>query len=236
MSINTYLRCPRRFYLHYIKKLKTRPNIHLLRGSAVHKTLERFFRENVHSHVYYGEIRDAILDIFNEEWKARKDQFLNLKLKGQDLAFFYQESQKMIINWMQDFLKSGGCNGQKPELEKTLFSKKWMLLGRIDAMYNARDPPVLIDYKTCKSIELTDEYKRQMGIYALLYEENYGVRPLTGIHYVKFINGLRTFKMSDTCIKELKQTIIKIRRKIISTDEKDYPCRCGGWCEKDFVP
>ena len=36
-SINTYLNCPRKFYLRYIQRLKSRPTIHLIRGQIVHR-------------------------------------------------------------------------------------------------------------------------------------------------------------------------------------------------------
>ena len=37
-----YLSCPRKFYLRYIKRLRTRPSIYLIRGLIVHKTLHEF--------------------------------------------------------------------------------------------------------------------------------------------------------------------------------------------------
>ena len=41
-SINTYLRCPRKYYLRYIKGLKSKPSIHLVRGKAVHDAIAQF--------------------------------------------------------------------------------------------------------------------------------------------------------------------------------------------------
>jgi len=238
-SVNTYLRCPRNFYLRYIKKLKTKPNIHLLRGSAVHKALERFFSEGYADspdYTYYDDTRRAILDLFNDEWLARKGPLLSLDLKDQDLAFYYQDSQKMIINFLHDFIKSGETSTENTELEAKIFSKQWMTMCIIDRISRARDPPLIIDYKTCKSIDLRDEYKRQMGICALLFEDKYGVKADTAIHYLKFMDGLRKFKLSDAFIENLKQTIIEIHHKTMSEDEAGYPCKCGGWCKKDLKP
>ena len=42
-SINTYLRCPRKFYLKYIEGRKEMPSIHLFRGKAVHKTFLEYW-------------------------------------------------------------------------------------------------------------------------------------------------------------------------------------------------
>jgi RecB family exonuclease len=238
-SINTYLRCPRKFYLRYIKKLKTKPNIHLLRGSAVHKALERYFREGYvdsSDYAYYDDTRRAILSLFSDEWRSRKDQLLALELKDQDLAFYYQDSQKMIINWFHDYLKSGEPGSQYSETEQKIFSAKWRTMCIIDRVSKARSPPLIIDYKTCKSAELKDEYKRQMGICALLYEDKYGVKPATAIHYLKFLGGLRSLNLSDKFMEDLKRLIMKIHDKTMPEKEDDYVCTCGGWCEKDFMP
>ena len=236
-SINTYLRCPRKFYLQYNKKLKTKPNIHLLRGSAVHKAVERFFREGYADSSefgYYDDTRRAILSLFSDEWRSRKDTLLALDLKDQDLAFYYADSQKMIINFLHDFLQSGESGAQHSELERKIFSKKWMAMCIIDRIQKARAPPLIVDYKTCKSAELTDEYKRQMGICALLYEDKYGVKPDVAIHYVKFLNGLKDVHLSDEFMEDLKALIIDIHHKTMSQDEDDYPCKCSGWCDKDL--
>ena len=236
-SINTYLRCPRKFYLRYIRRLKSKANIHLLRGSAVHKTLERFFREGYtdsSDYVYYDDTRRAILSLFSDEWRSRKDQLLALGLKDQDLAFYYQDSLKMIINWLHDYLKSDEPGATQSEIEEKIFSKQLMTMCIIDRVSKARSPPMIIDYKTCRSAELTDEYKRQLGICALLYAEKHGVKPTTAIHYLKFTDGLKTFPLSKPFMEDLKGLIVQIHDQTISENENDYPCKCGGWCNKDF--
>ena len=236
-SINSYLRCPRKFYLRYIKRLKSKPNIHLLRGSAVHKTLERFFREGYadsSDYVYYDDTRRAILSLFSDEWRSRKEQLLALGLKDQDLAFYYQDSLKMIINWLHDYIRSGEQGLSRSTVEEKIFSKQLMTMCIIDRVSKARSPPMIIDYKTCRSAELTDEYKRQMGIYALLYAEKYGIRPTTAIHYLKFLDGLREVHLTNDFMEKIKNLILNIHAKTQSEDEKDYPCTCGGWCNKDF--
>lgn len=236
-SINTYLRCPRKFYLRYIKRLQSTPNIHLLRGSAVHKALERFFREGYadsSDYVYYDDTRRAILSLFRDEWRSRKDQLLALGLKDQDLAFYYQDSLKMIINWLHDYLRSGEQGARQSQIEEKIFSKQLMTMCIIDRVSKARSPPMIIDYKTCRSAELTDDYKRQMGICALLYEEKHGVKPTTAIHYLNFTDGLKTFALSKDFMKDLKRLILQIHGSTVSENKGDYPCKCGGWCEKDF--
>lgn len=234
-SINTYMRCPHKFYLQYVKRMKSKLNIHLLRGGIVHKALERFFREGYTDSSHYDTLRAHILTIFNEEWKGKKDQLLGLKLEETDLAFYYQDSQKMVINWLHDWLKSEASEQPESALEESIFNKKWQLCGRIDRIIKNRSPPLVIDFKTCKSIDLkSEDYRRQMAIYHLLYSEKHLQKPNTAIHFLKFPNGLREINPTEEEIEDLKRLILEIHDKTQSTDPADYPCECHGWCSKEF--
>ena len=61
-----------------------------------------------------------------------------------------------------------------------------------------------------------------------------GVKPATAIHYLKFHDGLKSFSLTEKFMEDLKGLIIEIHHKTMSEKEDDYPCKCGGWCEKDF--
>jgi len=139
----------------------------------------------------------------------------------------------MVINFVHDFLKDNKFDEPERILEKTFFSKTFMTLGRIDAIHHKHDPPLLVDYKTSKSKELLDDYKRQLGIYALLYEEKTGTVPLVGIHFLKFQNGLKKYKITPVYLAKIKALITKIHTKTQSEKIEDYPCKCG-WCNKNF--
>lgn len=106
-------------------------------------------------------------------------------------------------------------------------------MGRIDAMYNNRSPPLLIDYKTCSSKTLTDDYKRQLAIYAILYKEKHHILPEVGIHFLKFKDGIEKFIISEKDLQEITETIQQIHQATRSENIDDYPCTCG-WCEKNF--
>ena len=43
-KINQWFHCPRSFWYNYMEKMKQAPNIHLAKGSVVHKVLEDFYR------------------------------------------------------------------------------------------------------------------------------------------------------------------------------------------------
>jgi len=181
----------------------------------------------------YSSLRKIVIDLLKDEWLNQKKSLLELKLKKDDIAFYFQESRKMILNFLHDFLKDRGFERPAPTTEKMLFSKKYMLLGKIDAIYRNKDPPFLVDFKTSKSMEIIDDYKRQLAIYALLYKENFYKKPILGIHFLKFNKGLKKFKIADRHLDETNALIMDIHHKTRSENISDYPCLCG-WCDNDF--
>ena len=223
-SINSFIRCPRAFFNKRIAKLKQKPSIHLIRGIAVHSAIEKFYK--------FKETN--IDDLFRFEWDEQNQSLLETKLNRSDLEFFYHDSLKMLRNFMNDFLANDGFAKADPIIEKTLFSKKYRLLARLDKIEKARAPPLITDFKTSKSMEMSDDYKRQLGLCALLYEEAYGIRPEVEIHFLKFPNGKKRFRVSDKFLDEMRTLVAEIHRKTQSDDIKDYPCTCG-WCRKNYI-
>lgn len=223
-SINSYLRCPRAFFNNKIAKLKQKPSIHLIRGIAVHSAIENFYKHK----------ETNLEDLFRFEWDEQHDKLLETKLSRSDLEFFYHDSIKMLENFLDDYLANDGFAKPDPVIEKTLFSKKYRLLARLDKIEKARAPPLITDFKTSKSMEMSDEYKRQMGLCALLYEEAYGIRPEVEIHFLKFPKGKKRFRVSDKFLDEMRTLVAEIHRKTQSYDPADYPCTCG-WCSKNYI-
>jgi CRISPR/Cas system-associated exonuclease Cas4 (RecB family) len=234
-SINAYIRCPRKFYYSKIAKLKQKPSIHLIRGIAVHNAIEKFYKYKVNqcADMEYSRLRKIVIELLRDEWLVQKKNIRKLDLSNDDLGFFVQESKKMMLNFLHDFIHNKGFEKKPPVIEKTLFSKKHKVLGRIDAIYNNKDPPLLVDFKTSKSKKVYDDQKRQLGIYALLYKENFNKLPDVAIHFLKFKDGLERFEVTDKFIEDIKILIADIHEKTQSDDIKDYPCTCG-WCDKDF--
>jgi len=234
-SINAYIRCPRKFYYSKLLKLKQKPSIYLIRGIAVHSTIHKFYKQGINrcANMDYGHLVRTVTNLLKHEWLAWKRSLLKLDLREDEIAFFFHEAKKMIINFVHDFLKNKQFEEAEPTLEKTFFSKTFMTLGRIDAIHHNHDPPLVVDYKTSKSKELLDDYKRQLGIYPLLYEEKTGTLPIVGIHFLKFKDGLKKYKITPQYLAKIKELITEIHTKTQSENIEDYPCECG-WCHKNF--
>ncbi|MBM4305918.1 MAG: PD-(D/E)XK nuclease family protein [Deltaproteobacteria bacterium] len=234
-SINTYLRCPRKYYLKYIKGLKERPSIYLIRGKAVHDTIVKFHALDQPELSDIGKMKTRILSIFNHTWKGQEGEIQKLGLPGGMLNEFYQESEEMLMGWLKSHIKAAPEGQSKPEIEVKLFSNIYGVMGIIDAIHRQNGKVSLTDYKTSKKDDLTPDIKIQMAIYALLYQDNYGRLPDTVIiHFLK--HGTEVpFKVDNKFTDYAVKLCKEIHEKTSSKNEQDYSCQCGGWCEKDFL-
>ena len=186
----------------------------------------------------YGDLRKMVLDLFEYEWRDREYSLMKLDLKADDifsgdLAFFYKESQEMMLNFLHHFVSGQNYFKSDPLIQKNLFSFKYLLRGRVDMIDPQKQPPLIIDWKTCRNLELTPEIKRQLGLYALMYEEINKIRPDLAIHFLRFKDGFKQFKATDEYLDEFKRIIFYVHQKTQSVDICDYPCICGA-CSFEF--
>jgi len=228
-SINTYLRCPRKYYLRYIKGLKSKPSIHLIRGKAVHETIAQF----IENEIAVTEMKKRrLLELFNKYWHKQENEIQKLGLDSKTIDEFYFESQEMLLGWLERYLKK---KHSRPKTEIKLFSRTHKVMGIIDAVFTDNGRILLLDYKTGKKNEITADIKVQLAIYALLYKENYRRMPdIVAIDFLKHQEE-RRFRASEKLIQYAAQICSDIHKKTISNTEKDYPCQCSGWCDKEFI-
>jgi len=233
-SINTYLRCPRKYYLKYVKGLQEKPSIHLIRGKAVHEALAKFHQTDFGSDTFES-MKAGLLAYFSHAWMEQDKEIQQLKLPEGVLKEFYYESAGMLTDWLRRHIEAVQRGESRAQTEVKLFSQAHRVMGIIDAIHKRDGRVTLTDYKTGKKDELTQDIKIQMAIYALLYQENFGALPESIIiDFLKFGNAV-PFKVTE----EFRQYAIKIckevHEKTASVNEEDYPCTCGGWCAKDFL-
>jgi len=235
-SINAYLACPRKFYLRYVKKLKTKPSIHLIRGSIVHKVIEYFNRTVGPDarNLTDTQVIVRLLKLFQKEWTAAQSRLDSLNLPADELKAFHDESQIMLINYGYWF---HGHRAPKPlSTESRYYSKNVGLMGIVDAVYRFGDRDILVDYKTSRKAEISSDTERQAAVYALLFEDKHGRPPeAIWIHFVKFNQEPLSIQVDDLLLEYGRIVVESVRGKITSTTESDYPCTCGGWCERDFI-
>ncbi|GEM_PF-324516 len=229
-SINTFKQCPRKYYYQYILKLETLPSIHLIRGTIAHAALEDFFKTDsthVHTEHFQFELKVILMEQFRRHWRNAKDEFAKLALSQDQLLFYYKETVVMLENWfnrfsnkMQTDLKTFSMQDSfkrnTPLTEAPFMSDRHGVRGIIDAVHEIDGKVTIMDYKTSNKSSISEDYKLQLAIYALLYNEKYGKLPdRVGIDFLKFDEKhldvdekLVQFAAREiACIHELTQSI-----------------------------
>ncbi len=234
-AINTYISCPRKFYLRYIKKLPTRPSIHLIRGQIVHQVLHRFNREKGRKEISDSpeDTCEELLESFDREWGNARGVIETLGLSDERLDSFRHESELMLVNfskWLHE------CGATRADLaEAKIWSGNLQAMGVIDAVYLLGDKVILVDYKTSKHPTITGDIERQAAIYALLYQDKYGIPPYAvWIHFLKSADDPSPVYVDEHTLQYGKILIDSVHEKTVSQREEDYPCTCGGSCEREF--
>jgi len=207
----------------------------MIRGAAVHKAIEMFYKLNINhcSHFDYFDFKRCLRDLLWHEWKDRRKAIDMLGLTDTEIDYFFHDSVIMMEHFAHDFYKNQGLEKPTPVIEKTFISKTLGLKGRVDAIhYNQKNkaPPLIIDYKTCKSKEVKESYKRQLFIYALLYFEEHKTIPDIGIHFLNFRDGVVKIPFKDDDLHEIKKLVKDIHDKTQLNHIESYPCTCG-WCK-----
>jgi len=238
-SINMYKRCPRKYYLHYILRKPTKPSIHLYRGSIVHSAINQFEKLGIKTAIEadFQPLRAKLHIIYKNEWKKQAQDILKLHLQKEELLSFYTESLQMLDNWLQEFISEHARGPPQKKVELKLFSSpEYSIMGIVDVIKEDENGIAILDYKTAKDPVLSDEYKLQLAMYALLYEESFKKRPTqVGIHFLKYKDGIKMIEVDDGLLNLAKKEAKLIHINTMSNDPKDYPCTCGGWCERDFI-
>lgn len=244
-SINTFRQCPRKYYYQYILGLQKKvPSIHLTRGKIVHLTLEDFFRLDISkiSYDYYEfELKIILHSIFNQKWQSFYEELRKIELTPEQLDFYYEESVQMLNNWYNNFLRrlhpkvretnlDYAFNSIKPMTEVHFISSEFQVQGFIDAIHQIDGKVSLMDYKTSARELITEEYKLQLAIYALLYEEQHGKKPhVVGIDFLK--HKPHYLEVDKELIDFAKQECKSIQEKTISEDIEDYPLNVTSLCK-----
>ena len=245
-SINLYRQCPRRYYYAYIEKLPGKENIYTLRGGIVHKTLQQFFQMNtvlLTDENYDIVLKVVLMNLFNSYWKESQPKILEL-LEHNPLIMnhYYYETMAMIDNWLRAFLEKfklqlPGKNVQEaflavtPETEQKFVSDFYQVQGYIDAIHDDEEGVVLLDYKTSRKDVISEEYKLQLGVYALLYRENRKVLPKkVGIQFLS--DGKIIFLETDESLILRAEYACKEMQECTKSHEKqDYPKKPGKLCK-----
>ncbi|MFH1590220.1 MAG: PD-(D/E)XK nuclease family protein [archaeon] len=240
-SINTYKQCPRKYYYHYIEELPSSPSIHLIRGKIVHFVLENFFDidNNIKTE---DDLQLHLMFLLEKTWAENQSEFMELDLDENKIKSYYNESKDMLNSWFSRFRRNLQANMEKgttfhqafkdmtPRREEEFSSEKHNVRGFIDAIYESNGNAIILDYKTSKKMELTPEYRLQLGIYALMYHEKNGVLPaIVGIDFLRYPELL--VQVDEQLVEDAKREVDWMHTKTVSTNLEDYPQKPSPLCK-----
>lgn len=241
-SINCYKQCPRKYYYRYIKKLPSKPRIELIRGKIVHSVLEHFFEEHpartkewrtsLHYHAH------RLLERF---WLQAEPEMEKLDQTPEELVMVKEETSRMLINWVNHFclqlkeVMDTGLGYEEafrvltPMREEEYRDEELNVRGFIDAVHGNNGTVTVLDYKTSKRPEITEEYRLQLGIYALLYSRKHNKSPdKAGIHFLR--HDLQLIPVTDDLLLDAQFEIEQVHNLTQTDKMKDYEKSPGPLC------
>ena len=231
-SMNTYFQCPRKYFYQYKLRMPTSPSIHLVRGSVAHLALEKLYTilPEVIAENYKQNLQIIVKELLKKYWAESKDEFDKLDMHAQEIQGFYEETENMLIKFIDTFSEKLDAQIAKgmsfvdafkalsPETEKEYLSWELYVKGFIDAIENVDGKVRLMDYKTSKRSVINDAYKLQLAIYALLYKvEHKKIPDEVGIYFLK--DGVEKMLVVDEDLLKLAE--FKIEQIHASTDSDD---------------
>ncbi|HZX12733.1 MAG TPA: PD-(D/E)XK nuclease family protein [Candidatus Nanoarchaeia archaeon] len=244
-SINTYNTCQRKYFYHYKLGLPLKDSLPTLTGKAVHAALEHFYTfdpATLNIHTYEEELRNHLLNSFNKAWVEAVPHLSQLGKDKDTIKEYYEDSLSMLGNFFQTFLSDvrehvKNSSLQKafltvrPETEVFLSSEHINIRGYIDAIHTHNGQTCILDYKTGRSDELTEEYKLQLAIYALLYQEQHKKLPdKLGLYFLR--NGTQKYiNVNQDLIDHARDQCSNVHSRTTSDNIEDYPKNLGSWCK-----
>ncbi len=234
-STNTYFECPRRYFYKYIKDIPTLPSIYLIRGKMVHAVLEDFFEldpSKLSPEGFVMEMKMIMMKDFQEKWLKDRQNIIDLGMGKDERLGFFQSSKVMILKFAEVFADKvkhllpkmqfvEAFNAAKPKTELYFKSEEYKVQGYVDAIFDS-DKVKIIDYKTSSRDIMREGYKRQLAIYALMYEEKYGKLPdEVGIHFLLF--GETILPATMEMVEDAKKDLAYVHSKTKTGSMDDYP-------------
>ena len=224
-DINSYMICPTQY--KYFKELGFEPVRvgSTLFGTIVHETIE-----DVHKAVIRGEIDQVTPDNI-KSW-------LEINYKTASKANNYYLSQSNIaaaLEQVNNYVERASSNWQAikdAEMPISLSQPNYIIAGKVDLVVNNDGNYEILDFKTeqkpifAKEQEKIDRVRRQLEVYAYLFEKRYGIK-VDGmkVYYTSEKNGnpYIAFKRDEQHINETIKTFDNIVDKI---EKKDFSGHC----------
>ena len=242
-SINTYKQCPRKYYYKYITELPTKTTFPLVRGKIAHAVLEDFFDIDITEITmqnFERALKKKMQDLFIAHWQLSQQLFTEFNLNPDQQKFYFSETLLMLFNWLDQFIakiKKSDCQSfgeifkkLTPIREEEYHSNDLYVHGFIDAIEQEDKQILIMDYKTSTNLDINEEQRLQLAIYALLYKETHGIPPhKVGIHFLRY--KPKFLSVDEELLDEARKGIALVHEKTRSDNITDYPLKPGPLCK-----
>jgi CRISPR/Cas system-associated exonuclease Cas4 (RecB family) len=226
--------------------MRTSPSIHLVRGNVAHLALEHLYDilPDVIADNYEDNLKIIVTELLRKYWNESKEDLAVLGMTDQELSMYYKETERMLLNYLDIILgrihEQIEHNGMTfveafkkitPSREEEYLSWEYYVKGFIDVIEHWDGKVRLMDYKTSKRAKISDAYKLQLAIYALLYQDKHGKLPdEVGIYFLK--HGEMTLPVNEELVKHAQFHIEQIHASTEDTDNiADFPKKVSGLCK-----
>jgi putative RecB family exonuclease len=236
-SINSYKQCPRKYFYAYKLKLPTRESLAAIAGNIIHNSLETFYNinlEKINHKKFEIEFEHFLTNTFHNNWVQVVPKMIKLKFDKDKILEYYEDSKEMLANFLRKFCDNmrrelskadfkQAFQNLKPQTEVHILSEKYNVQGYIDAMFIKDDEITIVDYKTSKKDELTEQYQLQLAIYALLTHEKFGKLPKKVYLYFLRHGTEIPVAIDESLLKTAQKEVEEIHKNTVSNLIDDYP-------------
>ena len=169
-AVSTYLRCTLRYQYRYLDQFPEEfVSSNLIFGSAIHASLEAFFREQLATRNSLGI--EALMAVYHESW-IETDLAAVQFSKDESVATQGQLAERMLRAFLGSELSrpAGSIVGIEEELKAPVIADCPDLLARLDLMVESEEALVVTDFKTSRGRWSSAETNASEG-QLLIYHE-----------------------------------------------------------------